>query len=236
MAKLTASRDSFIAMLLEVSGRARPRDLQGVSLDESAELLRAYVEAHPELPLSFADDELVIHAAPSPATAPPVAVDPFAVVAPTPVEPQAASAPAEAWTFGDDATFVPQVSDAGDVIGYDFSAPPVSSAAPVAGVPPVTAADFAGAPAYHAPGEVTAEPHAASAPSGEFVIPAPGESDFEPSDFVELPGMPQDRKRGSRGPLVSMPVLIVLGVVVVIAILGALYAMGMLDSVIGSLS
>ncbi len=69
MADLDARTDSFITLLLDVSGRARPRDLQGSSLAEASEMLHRYLAAHPERGLAFDGDALVPAAAAQPAAA-----------------------------------------------------------------------------------------------------------------------------------------------------------------------
>lgn len=53
VAKLDSRNDSFIALLLDVSGKARPEDMAGMSLEDAAALLQAFAGAHPELGLGF---------------------------------------------------------------------------------------------------------------------------------------------------------------------------------------
>lgn len=111
MAQLNSKYESFISMLLGVSGRARPGDIQGVAEDEAIEILRAYAAKYSENALGFEGDVLVIGVAPAAAPAPAVppvtdapiqpAVDPF--VAPPAVEPVAqAVEPVADFSFGPD--------------------------------------------------------------------------------------------------------------------------------------
>lgn len=71
MAQLNNRIDTFVTLLLDVSGRARPTDLQGVQPDEAAELLRQYAAARPASGLRFEGDTLI--AAPLGAVNPPAA-------------------------------------------------------------------------------------------------------------------------------------------------------------------
>lgn len=70
VAQLNARTDSFIALLLDVSGRARTGDLSGFAPDEAGTMLQMYADAHPELGLVFDGDALV----PAPKEAPQPAV------------------------------------------------------------------------------------------------------------------------------------------------------------------
>lgn len=126
MSNLNTKTDNFISMLLSVSGRARPIDIQGMDSVQAAELLREYAAAHPEARLGFEGESLVPGgtAAAPPAPAP---------VAPAPVAPAptAAVAPEASFEFGPADPFpsVPQVvPQATDVAGI----PPVGADAPVA--------------------------------------------------------------------------------------------------------
>lgn len=75
MADLNARNDSFISLLIDVSGRARPGDLPGMSPEEANDLLVRYQQAHPEKQLQFQGDTLVVGAV---AAAAPVASAPAA--------------------------------------------------------------------------------------------------------------------------------------------------------------
>lgn len=99
VAQLDARTDDFIRMLLDVSGRARPADLHGVSADDAASLLQAYAAAHPERPLAFTDGVLAVTAAPpapepEPAWEPPAPAE-SAYSEPAYAGPAYAPAPAE---------------------------------------------------------------------------------------------------------------------------------------------
>ncbi len=85
MAGLTPRMDSFIQLLLDVSGRARPSDLQNVSENEAAELLAAFAAAHPESGAVYDGNTLAITAAPQPAVAPVASIEPPAPEYGTPV-------------------------------------------------------------------------------------------------------------------------------------------------------
>lgn len=64
MSGLNSRMDGFITLLLDMSGRARPSDIQGVAPAEAAELLAAYAHAHPERNLTFSGDTLTTAAVP----------------------------------------------------------------------------------------------------------------------------------------------------------------------------
>lgn len=163
MAELNASTDSFIGLLLDVSGRARPADLQTMPAAEAADLLRAYAGRHPERVLSFDGDSLIAGAAPS--------ASPAVVSAP--------SAPAPAsFEFGPD-------DSAESPFGAPSAPAPIGVAAPDATGLPV-AESAVQAPAWMFEGDaagVAPAPGEAPAP-----VPAPADSPFGgQSDFVELP-------------------------------------------------
>jgi len=62
--------DSYIAMVLSMSGRVRPADLQMVAEDARSEALQAYFERHREVAdLHFSGDELVAGTEPTQASA-----------------------------------------------------------------------------------------------------------------------------------------------------------------------
>lgn len=92
MAQLSPRTESFISLLLNVTGRARTADLQGVSPAEAAEILQGYAAAHPEVPLAFDGQSLSYgagtaapapHAVPTaPTQAPPTATDQTAFATP----------------------------------------------------------------------------------------------------------------------------------------------------------
>lgn len=60
MADLNSRVESFITLLLDVSGRARPSDLEAHAPAGAEELLRQYADAHPEHSLAFEGDTLII--------------------------------------------------------------------------------------------------------------------------------------------------------------------------------
>lgn len=105
MTRLDAKYESFITMLLGVSGKARPTDLQGISTADAVDLLRQYAGVHAESSLGFEGDVLVVGVGAS--VAPQVAV-PAAPVA---------SAPAVA-----DA--LPDYSFGPEPVGFDYTAQP----------------------------------------------------------------------------------------------------------------
>lgn len=83
MTRLDAKYESFITMLLSVSGKARPQDLQGISAAEAVDLLRQYAGVHAESSLGFEGDVLVAgvsaaQPAPAPVAVVPVAAAPVA--------------------------------------------------------------------------------------------------------------------------------------------------------------
>jgi hypothetical protein len=69
VAGLDTRTDSFINLLFEVSGRARPTDMQSLTLAEASEMLRAYQAAHPERDLVFEGEALVPRQSATPAPA-----------------------------------------------------------------------------------------------------------------------------------------------------------------------
>jgi hypothetical protein len=81
MAGLDARSDSYIELLLDLSGRARVSDLSAMGPEQAASLLQAYASAHPEKGIAFDGDVL----APAPAAQPPVEA------APAPEPPPAAT-------------------------------------------------------------------------------------------------------------------------------------------------
>lgn len=152
MAKATSRNESFITLLLEVSGRARPDDLTGIPVGERAAALQEYLAANgAEMGLRMDGDTLVqggpVAVAPAPAPVP--------APAPAPAAPPANEMPA--W-----------VSE---------GTPP----APTADVAPAAAAAAAAAPswgdapaepAWSAPEPVAADPAVASEPMSSWGAPA----------------------------------------------------------------
>lgn len=92
VADLNARSDSFISLLLDVAGKARPSDIAGMSADEATALLQAYAAAHPERGLTFDGSQLAPAAVP--AAAPTAAAAAPAPVAPEPYPAAAPSTPA----------------------------------------------------------------------------------------------------------------------------------------------
>ena len=86
MSALNPRVESFVSLLLEVSGRARPSDIQGVPAGEADGLLREYAAKYNDGRLRFEGDTLVqaasatAPAAPSALTETAPAVDAFASV------------------------------------------------------------------------------------------------------------------------------------------------------------
>jgi len=118
VAKLNARTDNFISLLLQVSGKARPSDIQGVDPETALASLMEYAVAHPEQGVFFDGEALVIGAAPSPVVAP--------APSPEPVE------AAESFEFGPADPFptVPQVTMDQDADAIGFT-PAVPAPAPV---------------------------------------------------------------------------------------------------------
>lgn len=126
MSNLNPRTDNFIGLLLEVSGRARPSDIQGIDPALAPEILREYAAAHPEARLGFEGESLVVGAtgaAPVPA---PVAA-PTPAVAPAPV---AAPAPESSFEFGPADPFpaVPQVVPGQAAVPGQIPPPPGADA------------------------------------------------------------------------------------------------------------
>lgn len=72
MPELNSRVDSFITLLLDVTGRARPEDLDAHTPSGADELLRMYAQAHGDRPLSFDGDSLLVVAATMPSEEPEV--------------------------------------------------------------------------------------------------------------------------------------------------------------------
>lgn len=75
VATLGPKNDSFIELLLDLAGRARPADMTAMGREEAIALLQAYAAAHPEKNLAFDGETLseVLAASPAPAPAAPAA-------------------------------------------------------------------------------------------------------------------------------------------------------------------
>ena len=101
MADLNRRVETFITMLLDVSGRARPADLEAHDRIGAEELLHQYAEAHPERYLAFDGGALVVSAAPEPVPEP--VFEPIVEPEPIPEE-----VPAEPFVF--DAAAIPEVN------------------------------------------------------------------------------------------------------------------------------
>ncbi|MDZ4170168.1 MAG: hypothetical protein U1E26_11040 [Coriobacteriia bacterium] len=120
MTALNAKTDSFIALLLDVSGRARPTDLQGMAPAEASEALQQFAAVHPELALAFDGDSLgpartATPAAPA-APAPPAGDDGMfefgPAATPAAIEPTSAPAQAVAVPGSDESASWPAVDSA----------------------------------------------------------------------------------------------------------------------------
>lgn len=206
VAELNARNDSFISMLLEVSGRARPSDLHSVRPEDAQALLAAYRSAHPEMQLGFEGDTLVYGAAATPVAAseaPVSAPQPFAAapaaradeppaVAPAPpvtppAEPAAVAPPAEP-------AAAPPEAPAPETQMWDFTTPAPESVDPFAVAPstePAPAmpqAPDASSLEENLPSWVYQQDSAAHTDLTGFSAPPPA-SEFAPelSDFEELP-------------------------------------------------
>jgi hypothetical protein len=218
VAKLDLKTTSMIQLVLQVNGRARSDDLQGLSADAANEALRAYHALHSTTePMYFEGDSLVI----GPAT--PGAVTPFAAPASAPVEFGAPvtdfGAPAgTAPVFN-----VPEVTPAAPAV-QDFTAAPVTPGVvdfgmPAPSAPPVT--DFGVTPAPVPSAFETPAP--APAPAFDF-------SEIPPA--APVPQFSEEPKRSSSRLLL----LLVLLVAVVLAAVVALGWSGLIDLPFGLFS
>lgn len=202
-----ARTESFVTLLLDVSGRARPSDIQGVSPAEAVEVLQAYAAAHAAEGVRFDGDELVI--APTPVSAAPVAEafgSAAAYDAPA-MEQQPVAMPdpeqLPSWMFEGEA-----------------SAPPVSAAAPAAAtIPDHESALFEGMPAAPA---VAAEQVDDGGPiSNDFVNLPPLE------DAADAAGEKPGRKGASPLLLVLIVILVLVAGAAAAYYLGALEMLGL---------
>lgn len=120
MTAFNARNESFVTLLLNVSGRARPSDIQGVSPDEALEVLQAYATAHAAEGVRFDGDALVMAAMPVSVSAAPADVAFESAGSPEAsfIEPQAAAAPTAeqlpSWMFEGEAP-VPAAPEAASV-------------------------------------------------------------------------------------------------------------------------
>lgn len=146
---------SFISLVLSVSGRVRPVDLQGIPESERAGALRAFYEANSAtMPMRFDGDDLVRGGGGAPAPVPAAAPQAASIVEPPP-----AAAPSD-YSLASTPVAVPS---------YDPSAPqaPVVDFMPAA--PAAPPADF-GAPV---PASIPEVMPPASPPVADFAPPAP---------------------------------------------------------------
>lgn len=140
MPELNSRVESFITLLLNVTGRARPADLEAHSVVGAEELLSAYAAAHPEMGVVFDGGGLAVaaQAAPEPAAPPEPAIEPVTVPAPEPV---AAPQPGP---------FDEHIAPASAPFVDPASIPEVNVAAPVAPLPVPEPFDPAAIPAVDA--------------------------------------------------------------------------------------
>jgi hypothetical protein len=220
VADLDARTESFIAMLLGVSGRARPQDLQGIAPSDAAEVLRKYAEANAAMGVLFDGQALTISARPAPTPVPtPVPEVPLA-----PPADEAAwnvpSAPVPSSFAESQATFettpaIPEVGAQAPALSEEpifVPAPPEGEDFPP-GIPPLV--EPALAPSLSEPVELAPlEPPASTdaqvgiAVDEVVAVPAPPAPEaaaavgFEPApatDFEPLPGV--------EAPLFNEPML-----------------------------
>lgn len=206
MANLDPRTDSFISLLLDVSGRARPGDMNNMPVDDAAALLQAYAAAHPEKGLAY-DGQTLAYGAPVATPEPvPVAEEPAVIpaveVAPAPVPDVSQPAPAlgvpeadselPAWMF-EEAPAPEPVSQptmevlpsAGVEVGTstEFDAAPPFQPAPT--WEPVPTSDAQPAPAFEPAPDFTPAPAADPAPVA--FEPAP---DFAPAPSFDAAPVP----------------------------------------------
>ena len=198
-----ARTDSFVTLLLNVSGRARPSDIQGVSPAEALEVLQAYAAAHAAEGVRFDGDALVIAAMTAPVSGTPASVAFETATAPeTSFEPQAAAAPAAeqlpSWMFEGEAP------------------------APVA---PVSAPDTASIPEHES---ALFE----GVPAPQLTAPGPVDDGPIANDFVNLPPLEDAADAGTEEPArkrTSPLLLVLLVVLVIVAVAAAAYYLGALE-------
>lgn len=206
MAAFNARTESFVTLLLNVSGRARPSDIQGVSPAEAVEVLQAYAAAHAAEGVRFDGDALVVAPLPSPvidAAPAGIAFESSAAYGGPAVEPQTAVATAPeqlpSWMFE------------GEV-----PAPAAPVAAPVSmSVPDHESALFEGMPA----------------PS-PAVTPVVDDGGPVSNDFVNLPPLEDAADAASEAPArkgTSPLLMVLLVILVLVAGAAAAYYLGALE-------
>lgn len=164
MAELTKPIESFISLLLDVSGRARPIDLEAHVPVGAEEVLRAYAEAHPEMHLDFDGETLVLK---PPAAAPePEAPSPWLVPETEPTPPAAGP-------------FTPEPAPQAPEV--DLSAIPLVDTTPAGEAPPFVPVQ----PSSEAP--VPPEPARPAASEPAFPgAPEPARTTTDDSEFFEF--------------------------------------------------
>lgn len=225
MADLNARTDTFVELVLNVSGRARVSDLADMMPPDAAlALLQAYKAAHPELPLFFDGDALVYGVPASEAVQPLAAPVPYGVPAAVDVPPAAPAppvAPAAVVGAADFAAEVPAPVDsasasvpAEELPSWYFEDGSGVPTAPLDVTPPAPA-DLGMSAEYAAPDDAAAAVQSTSQP------PMPGDT----ADFVDLPAgefaMPGDGEAGSEKPKRTRVLIYALVAVLVIAVLAA---------------
>lgn len=238
MAELNARNDSFISLLLNVSGKARVVDLQGMTPDDARALLATYRDVHGDLPLALEGDTLSFGSASSAPAAPAAAAVPAAPApeafspAPAPVEPFAPPqpAPAAAVPGADFAFSVPDPAAA----AYTPSAPAGEqlpawmTEEPAPAAPEAWGAELAGSP----------DDFATSVPVSDFAgeVVAPVQSDGALGD--PIPALQDAAAEASapakKGPSKTLLVLLGVLLVVVIALAVWLLAFGGMDLLFGT--
>lgn len=256
MSDNTARTESFIMLLLQVTGKARPSDLVGMSAEEAASHLSSFAAAHPEMGVRMDGDTLVEGVAPAPAASTEVAPAPETAVGAVGVaagagaanpdlpewvyEQSGEAAPAAPSEYGMPAP-VPTAAEYGAPTEYGTPSPaeygaPAPAAPTEYGIP--SPAEYgASAPEF----DVTADPAPtgldfepmpeAAQPAADGFVPVPADAMPEPP--VEMPAddfvidvEPEPKKRQTQ---IGMPILIALVVVVVgAAVVAALYFTGIL--------
>jgi hypothetical protein len=207
LAGLDARTDSFISMLLDVTGRLRPGDLPSVSEFDLPSTMQAYIDAHPERQLAL-DNGILSQADATAAPATPAVVPPPAQVPPefelvpaaaiaAPAQP-AEPAPDPAPAFDPGEPFTPAAPEAATpaavaeepVHELVFQALPLDDVPELAPPPPsLTEADAAAAvdpaswfiaeTADLTPPEGLVSPVEPEPPAGPSAAPAEPETSFE---------------------------------------------------------
>lgn len=192
MAELNSRVDSFITLLLDVTGRARPEDLDAHTPSGADELLQSYAQAHGDRSLSFDGDALIAVAAPATA-------DVQGEPEPAPFDEVVTATEPESFVL--DAAAIPEVSVASVPVDessipsvFDPGALPEVMLEPQApaGAPsldavlPVIAEPLAQMPAYVAPAEAEPSLMKPVADSGPAAAPTGGIPTAEDSSFFEF--------------------------------------------------